>query len=178
MVDGVIPIPAVTVKSHYIDVIMTTMASQINSLTVVCSTAYSDADQRKHQSSAWLAFVWGIHRDRWIPRTKGQLHGKCFHLMTSSCIQHYVSRLSRWGNIHPPLSRHPMCCQQRHAIYWQPAGLTAVSDSHLILVNHVLRIALSWVHGKFISTKMYILLWINVNKGVIENALGLAYLHI
>ena len=23
--------------------------------------------------------------DRWIPRTKGQLHGKCFHLMTSSC---------------------------------------------------------------------------------------------
>ena len=21
--------------------------------------------------------------DRWIPRTKGQLHGKCFHLMTS-----------------------------------------------------------------------------------------------
>ena len=29
-------------------------------------------------------FVWGIHRDRWIPRTKGQLRGKCFHLMTSS----------------------------------------------------------------------------------------------
>ena len=69
---------------HYIDVIMTTMASQITSLTVVYSTAYSDADQRKHQSSASLAFVWGIHRDRWIPRTKGQLRGKCFHLMTSS----------------------------------------------------------------------------------------------
>ena len=46
---------------------------------------YSDADQRKHQSSASLAFVWGIHRDRWIPRTKGQLRGKFFHLMTSSC---------------------------------------------------------------------------------------------
>ena len=28
--------------------------------------------------------MWGIHRDRWIPRTKGQLRGKCFHLMTSS----------------------------------------------------------------------------------------------
>ena len=41
---------------------------------------------KKHQSSASLAFVWGIHRDRWIPRTKGQLRGKCFHLMTSSCI--------------------------------------------------------------------------------------------
>ena len=69
---------------HYIDVIMTTIVSQITSLTVVYSTVYSDADQRKHQSSASLAFVWGIHRDRWIPRTKGQLREKCFHLMTSS----------------------------------------------------------------------------------------------
>ena len=41
---------------------------------------------KKHQSSASLAFVWGIHRDRWIPRTKGQLRGKCFHLMTSSWL--------------------------------------------------------------------------------------------
>ena len=71
---------------HYNDVMMTTMASQITSLTVVYSTVYSDGDQRKHQSSASLAFVWGIHRDRWIPRTKGQLRGKCFHLMTSSCF--------------------------------------------------------------------------------------------
>ena len=71
--------------SHYIDVIMTTMASQVTSLTVVYSTVYPDADQRKHQSSSSLAFVWGIHRSRWIPRTKGQWRGKCFHLMTSSC---------------------------------------------------------------------------------------------
>ena len=69
---------------HYNDVIMTTIAYQITSLTVVYSTVYSDANQRKHQSSTSLAFVWGIHRDRWIPRTKGQLRGKCFHLMTSS----------------------------------------------------------------------------------------------
>ena len=57
---------------HYIDVIMTTMASQITSLMVVYSIVYSGTDQRKHQSSASLAFVRGIHRDRWIPRTKGQ----------------------------------------------------------------------------------------------------------
>ena len=74
-----------TKSYHYDAVIMTTISSQITSLTVVYSTVYSDADQRKHQSSASLAFVWGIHRDRWIPRTKGQLRGKCFHLMTSSC---------------------------------------------------------------------------------------------
>ena len=73
---------------HYSDVTMTTMASQVTSLTVVYSFVYSDADQRKHQSSASLAFVWGIHRDRWIPRTKGQLRGKCSHLMTSSWFSH------------------------------------------------------------------------------------------
>ena len=49
---------------HYDDVIMTTMASQITNLAVVYSSVYSDADQRKHQSSASLAFVWGIHRDK------------------------------------------------------------------------------------------------------------------
>ena len=70
---------------HYDDVKMTTTASQITNLTVVYSTVYSDADQRKYQSSASLAIVWGIHRSRWIPRTKGQLRRKCFHLMTSSC---------------------------------------------------------------------------------------------
>ena len=71
-------------KIHYGDVIMGALASQITRLAIVYSTVYSDADERKHQSSASLAFVWGIHRDRWIPRTKGQLRGKCFHLMTSS----------------------------------------------------------------------------------------------
>ena len=47
---------------HYGDVVMGAMASQITSLTIVYSTVYSGTDQRKHQSSASLAFVWGIHR--------------------------------------------------------------------------------------------------------------------
>ena len=41
---------------------MGVIASQITSLTIVYSTIYSDADQRKHQSSASLTFVRGIHR--------------------------------------------------------------------------------------------------------------------
>ena len=45
--------------THYTDVIMITMASQITSLTVVYSTVYSDADQRKHQSSASLRLCVG-----------------------------------------------------------------------------------------------------------------------
>ena len=52
------------VLSYYNDVIMGAIASQITSLTIVYSTVYSDADQRKYQSSASLAFVWVIH---WWP---------------------------------------------------------------------------------------------------------------
>ena len=47
---------------HYTDIIMGTIASQITSLTIVYSTIYSDADQRKYQNSASPAFVRGIHR--------------------------------------------------------------------------------------------------------------------
>ena len=36
--------------SHFSDVIMGAMASQITSLTIVYSTAYSGADQMKHET--------------------------------------------------------------------------------------------------------------------------------
>ena len=35
--------------------------------------------------------------DRWILRTKGQLRGKCFHLMTSSCIKYTNPNVIRLG---------------------------------------------------------------------------------
>ena len=41
---------------------MSAMTTQIISLTIAYSTVYSGADQRKHQSSAPLAYVIGIHR--------------------------------------------------------------------------------------------------------------------
>ena len=41
---------------------MIALASQITSLTVVYTSVYPGADQSKHQSSALLAFVRGIHR--------------------------------------------------------------------------------------------------------------------
>ena len=106
---------------HYIDVIMTTMASQITSLMVVYTTVYSDADQRKHQTSASLAFVWGIHRDRWIPRTKGQLRGKYFYLMTSSC-QIIKTEYEAMGyvSIHDPIAKEHVIyeCDTHVCIVW------------------------------------------------------------
>ena len=46
----------------YSGVIMGVMASQITGVSIFCSTVCSGGDQRKHQSSASLAFVRGIHR--------------------------------------------------------------------------------------------------------------------
>ena len=57
--------PSAAVRSftlHYCDVIMSAIASQITSVSIVYSTACSDAYQRKHQSSASLVFVRGFHR--------------------------------------------------------------------------------------------------------------------
>ena len=50
-------------QMHYDDVIMTMLESQITSPTVVYSIVYSGVHQRKHQSSASLAFVREIHRE-------------------------------------------------------------------------------------------------------------------
>ena len=47
---------------HYTDVIMSLMASQITSLTIVYPPVCSGTDQIKLQSSTSLAFVRGIHR--------------------------------------------------------------------------------------------------------------------
>ena len=63
---------------QYNDVIMGTMASQITSLTIVYSTVYSGTDQRKHQSSASLAFVRGIHRSPVNSTHKGPVTRKMF----------------------------------------------------------------------------------------------------
>ena len=57
---------------------MSALASQITSLTIVYSTVYSGADQRKHQSSASLAFVRGIHREPVKSPHKGPVTRKMF----------------------------------------------------------------------------------------------------
>ena len=49
--------------------------SQITSLTIVYSAVYSGADQIKNQCSAWLAFVWGIHRITLLAFKYDRIHG-------------------------------------------------------------------------------------------------------
>ena len=47
------------ISNHYSDIIMSAMASQITSISIVCLTVCSGTDQRKHQTSASLAFGTG-----------------------------------------------------------------------------------------------------------------------
>ena len=82
--------------SHYDDVKMCSMASQITSLTIIYSTVYSGTDLRKHQSSASLAFVQGIHRGPVNSPHKWPVTRKCFHLMTSSWSVYLQSRYQPW----------------------------------------------------------------------------------
>ena len=57
---------------------MNAMASQITSLTIVNSAVYSGTNQRKHQGSASLAFVKGIHRWSVNSPHKGPVTRKMF----------------------------------------------------------------------------------------------------
>ena len=67
-----------TMSAHYNDTIMSAMASQITDVSIVCLTVCSGADQRKHQSSASLAFVRRIHR-WWVDSPhKGPVMRKMF----------------------------------------------------------------------------------------------------
>ena len=76
---------------------MNAQASRITSLTIVYSPVYLDADQRKHQSSASLAFVWGIHRGPVNSSHKGPVKRKMFpfdDVIMITVITHSRSYLS------------------------------------------------------------------------------------
>ena len=60
------------------------LSSHITGNSTICSTVFSGTHQRNPQSSAALAFVRGIHRSPVQIGQKGQMRGKCFHLMASS----------------------------------------------------------------------------------------------
>ena len=125
---------------HYNDVIMSAIASQITSLASVYSTVYSGADQRKHQSSASLAFVRKIHRWRVNSRTKSHNNGKIFP--SDDVIMEKDTPLAgdlRYHDVHfMSVSWRVMCWAQRkswldyrmhcHVTSWTANGLLPLWD--------------------------------------------------
>ena len=96
---------------YYCDVRMGVVASQITNLTIVYSTVYSDADQRKHQSPASLAFVWGIQRapanspHKW-PVTRKMFPFDDVIMESSNGLRAVTKQAIGWANDDPDLTSH------------------------------------------------------------------------
>ena len=86
----------VLISQHYNDVIMSEVASQITSFTIAYSSIYSGTDQRKHQSSASLAFVRGIHLWPVNSPDKGPVTRKMFPF-DDIIMKNFIYRPAIWG---------------------------------------------------------------------------------
>ena len=88
----------------YSDAIMSATASQIAGVLIVCSTVWSGVSKKtsKLPPSHWPLWGESTGEDQWIPFTKGQWRGKCFHRVTSSWTKIYTaipSRATKVANI-------------------------------------------------------------------------------
>ena len=113
---------------HYNDVIMSTIASQVTSLANVYSIVYSGADQSKHQSSASLAFVWGIYRGPVNSPHKGPVTRKMFPF--DDVIMEYRNPRKIWS----PICFRFVCglCRCIHyGVPWPWASLLIVLRIHI-----------------------------------------------
>ena len=127
---------------HYNHVTISAMASQITSLTIVYSTVYSGTDQRKHRSSASLAFVRRIHR--WLVNSphKGLVTRKMLPfddviMQMTGCwqtIYHEVHTMIRnhWENL-APLFVRTTC-----VIYRLAVDLLRGESVHAILIDQTI----------------------------------------
>ena len=119
---------------HYGDVIMGAIASQITSLAIVYSAVYSDADQRKQQSSASLAFVWGIHREPVNSPHKWPVARKMFpfdHVIMWSSNPQWVQLRSR-DHIFLPCCGQGLMCSiyfSLAAILWKITDISYIAKT-------------------------------------------------
>ena len=104
---------------------MSAMASQITSLAIVYSTVYSGTDERKHQSSASLAFVRGIH---W--RLVNSPHkGPCSYAEDGSIWwRHHITQPVKDG-----VCLHTACHSSGHYRHYCPGALplSQITATHL-----------------------------------------------
>ena len=131
------------------------IASQITSLTIVYSTVYPDADQRKHQSSASLAFVRGIEFPAqmssnaenvsiwWRHHELSLFHGPHTFACGWLAQDHWVtSQEERWALLIHTVYAIAMVADT-------PANngrAKAISNHHADLIMHILRVTGIVVH--------------------------------
>ena len=154
---------------HHNDVMMNSRASQITGVSIVSSTVCSGADQRKHQSSASLAYVRGIHRWPVDSLHKGPVTQKCFHLMTSSWKSREASekcyteicRLNRYQNNTPP---PPACSPKKQKTKQKQNNNKNTLNLIYININFQEYILNDWWKGRQqINGNIGMSIWINAD---------------
>ena len=103
---------------------MGTMAPQITGIRTVCLAVCSCTHQRKHQSSASLAFVRGIHRSPVDSHHKGQVTRTMFPFddvtMRPTCwivILQIVNHVFDWSVLR--ITGHNEWWQSQVSVYWR-----------------------------------------------------------
>ena len=113
----------VEILPHYSDVIMSAMAFRITDVLIVCSAVCSVANQRKHQSSASLAIVRGMHRWPVGSPHKGPVARKMF--LFDDVIMSWKTRLS-CILVAADLGIHT--CEALRTLQWRHNGRDGVSN--------------------------------------------------
>ena len=96
-INGMGPIWLQGICNPYSDVTMSAIASEITGVSIGYLTICSGTDQTKHQSSASLAFIRGIHRSPMTSPHKGPVKRKMF-------LSDDVTWRSRWHG--PTVTSH------------------------------------------------------------------------
>ena len=155
---------------------MGAIASQITSLTIVYSTVYSDADQRKHQSSASLAFVRGIHRWPVNSPHKWLVTRKMFpfdDVIMLYCTHHRNGKGRIWpGSELPMYNPYPALTGGLRGAYNAPFGeITTIyrgcSIVHLYDSRKLLRVSLSIFPFLPSCPQHFIMLYIHQGWGAV-----------
>ena len=140
---------------HYSDIIMSVMASQINSISIIYSIVCWGADQRKHQSSASLAFVRGIHQWSVDSPHKGPVTLKMFPFddvimfMCWSCIYK-----------HPRLVHHCACWWTSTNGASPSAGTVITTKSFILYSKHKFEI---YLYLPYFFFKIKMLIYITIH---------------
>ena len=146
------------------------LASQVTSLTIVYLTVYSGADQRKHQSSASLAFVRGIYRSPVNSPYKGPVTRKMFpfdDVIMTFCIyddsQKYsppssTSVIPRSPKYQWLLPKSPYLKRRGILYIYYPVGLSLKVSSYIL--NFEAQTNITWKKvANIVSIFSHIFIW-------------------
>ena len=147
------------------DVIMSATASQITGLSMVSSTVCWGADQRKHQSSASLAFVRGIHRSPVNSSHKGPVTRKMFpfdDVIMHRCVIKHCTKITLFPSSSPLQPIHLSVC------------IVSQWGCHLVycsIKKHLIDLSAHWsnIYASYFTAQVNISIYILVYSSSIHN---------